>query len=97
MKTIRKLKKTEAKVQNDLFILNQNKKDLADESFINISNSQIDSTIRTAQLKELREKQSGLINQLNEIYNNNFWILFLELSFELFYLFIVFICKTSKA
>lgn len=67
MKTIRKLKKTEAKVQNDLFILNQNKKALADESFLNISNSQIDSNIRTAQLKELREKQSGLINQLNEI------------------------------
>ena len=35
MKTIRQLKRTEAKVQNNLYLINQNKKALADESFLN--------------------------------------------------------------
>ena len=67
MKTIRQLKRTEAKVQNNLYLINQNKKALADESFLNISNSQIESNIRNAHLKDLQQKQEILMNQLNEI------------------------------
>ena len=67
MKTIRQLKRTEAKVQNNLYLLNQNKKALADESFLNISNSQIETNIRNAHLKDLQQKQEILMNQLNEI------------------------------
>ena len=67
MKTIRQLKRTEAKMQNNLYLINQNKKALADESFLNISNSQIESNIRNAHLKDLQQKQEILMNQLNEI------------------------------
>ena len=67
MKTIRQLKRTEAKVQNNLYLINQNKKALADESFLNISNRQIESNIRNAHLKDLQQKQELLMNQLKSL------------------------------
>lgn len=45
----------------------QNQKALINESFLNMSNSQIESNIRTDQIKKLKKKEALLKDKLNEI------------------------------
>lgn len=65
--TVNKLKKSQEILKNNIYKLKRNQKLLENESFLNVSGSIIEDTIRQSHIKTINEKKQILLEQLEGI------------------------------